>query len=239
MRSISESNNLAESMCKSGYRYLYGAKGQEYTSALVRRLAAQYPSFYNPISYAMQDADKGYKAIDCSGFVCKVLDIPAGSSSMIKSDAIKVLPVSKNNAREGMAIWKSGHIAYVGKGLKIYEAAGTIVDMKVSEFDKRAKDFTYLLVCKNSYLAGHWNDSSSSASSSSGYFPKYTGTASGIDEIFHAIGADKYYQSSSYKYVRRRPIARVNGYPGDTYTGTATQNTALRNLARQGKLKKP
>lgn len=239
MRTIAESNKLAKSMCASGYRYLYGGKGQEYTSALVRRLAAQYPSFYRPISIALADADKGYKAIDCSGFVCKVLDIPSGSSSMIRGDAIKVLPVSKANAREGMAIWKSGHIAYVGEGLKIYEAAGTVVDMVVSDFDKRAKDFTYLLVCKGSYLAAHWNDKSASTPSSSTYFPRYTGSGSGIDEIFEAIGATKYYQSGSAKYIRRRPIARVNGYPGDTYTGSAAQNTALRNLARQGKLKRP
>ena len=44
---IKKSIEIAKSMYSAGYRYLYGAKGQEYTSALVRQLRAMYPAFVN------------------------------------------------------------------------------------------------------------------------------------------------------------------------------------------------
>ena len=69
---------------------------------------------------------------------------------------------------------------------------------------------------------------------------KYNGSATGIDEIFKAIGADKYYdKKAATSYAKRRPIARVNGYPYDQYCGNADQNIRLRKLAREGNLVKP
>ena len=239
--SIKKSNELAKSMCASGtkYRYLYGGKGQEYTTALVKRLAAQYPSYYGNLQLALADADKGYYAIDCSGFVCKVLGISNASSSMMKSDAVAVLSVSKENAKPGMALWKQGHIAYVGEDLKIYEAAGTAEDLKVSTWSKRSGGFTKLLIVKNSALAEEYLNEKPKPSKVT-YFKKYTGSATGIDEIFKAIGADKYYdKKAATSYAKRRPIARVNGYPYDQYCGNADQNIRLRKLAREGNLVKP
>jgi peptidoglycan hydrolase-like protein with peptidoglycan-binding domain len=52
-----------------------------------------------------------------------------------------------------MAIWKPGHIAYIGEGLKIYEAANTASDMKVTEFGRRAGVFQELLIVSGSALA--------------------------------------------------------------------------------------
>lgn len=154
MRTIKESNQIAKQTCdNTKYRYLYGGKDQEYTKALVDSLAKAYPSVYSSVyKLAMQDADKGYKAIDCSGFVCKVLGIANQGSGQIKANAYKTYSVVKANAKEGMALWKSGHIAYVGEGLKVYEACSTSTDMKVSDFDKRASAFTHLLVVKGSAL---------------------------------------------------------------------------------------
>ena len=69
------------------------------------------------------------------------------------------------------------------------------------------------------------------------YFPKYTGSSTGIDEIFKTIGASKYYDTNYSNYKKRIPIAKANGISG--YTGSSKQNITLRNLARQGKLVKP
>lgn len=152
MRTVNESNAIAKEMCANGYRYLYGGKGQVYTTALVNQLHKLYPSCV-PLAEALKDADKGYYAIDCSGFVCNVLGISHMGSAQIRSTAVKRLSVSKANAQPGMVLWRSGHVAYVGEGLKIYEAAGTKTDMKVSSFDSRAGAFTELLIVKGSALA--------------------------------------------------------------------------------------
>ena len=153
--SITTSNNMAKSMCTSGYRYLYGGKGQAYTTSLVNQLAAAYPGVFTASTKAeaLKDADKGYKAIDCSGFVCEVLGISHMGSAQLRSTAEKRLPVSRANAKPGMAIWRSGHIAYIGEDLKIYEAASTKTDMRISTFENRAGAFTELLVVKGSALA--------------------------------------------------------------------------------------
>lgn len=149
---ITTSNQLAFDICTSGYRYLYGAKGQAYTAALVNQLRILYPNYIN-LAEALKDADKGYQAIDCSGFVCAVLGIPHMGSAQLRSTALKRLPVSKSNAKPGMAIWRPGHIAYIGEGLKIYEAASAKTDMKISAFENRAEAFTELLVIRDSALA--------------------------------------------------------------------------------------
>lgn len=152
MRTVEQSNARAKEMCASGYRYLYGGKGQLYTTALVKSLHKLYPSCV-PLTEALKEADKGYRAIDCSGFVCDVLGISNMGSAQLRSTAVKRLSVSKANAKPGMVLWRSGHVAYVGEDLKIYEAAGTKTDMKVSTFDNRSGAFTELLVVKGSALA--------------------------------------------------------------------------------------
>ncbi len=181
MNTITKSNQLAKDLCKDSVcRYVYGAKYQKHTTSLVNKLAKQYPGVYTDAykKKTLNDADKGYYGIDCSGFVCKVLGVAQQGSSQIKSRAFISLKVTKTNAQEGMAIWKQGHIAYVGEGLKIYEANGVDKDMEVSSWDKRAKDFTHLLVVKGSYLAEHWKVSSVSAGATKraylGTFPKGT-----------------------------------------------------------------
>lgn len=152
MRTIEQSNARAKEMCANGYRYLYGGKGQLYTTALVKQLHKLYPNNV-PMTEALKDADKGYRAIDCSGFVCDVLGISSMGSAQIRSTAVKHLSVSKANAQPGMVLWRSGHVAYVGEGLKVYEAAGTKADMRVSSFESRSGAFTELLVAKGSALA--------------------------------------------------------------------------------------
>ena len=70
--------------------------------------------------------------------------------------------------------------------------------------------------------------------SSSEYYPKYTGNSYGIDTVFKAIGVPEKFCGN---YKNRKPIATVNGI--SNYTGTASQNTKLITLAKEGKLKRP
>lgn len=62
------------------------------------------------------------------------------------------------------------------------------------------------------------------------YFKKYTGTSVSIVAALKAISVD-----SSFTY--RKKIAKANGI--SVYLGTASQNTKLLNLLKQGKLIKP
>ena len=69
-----------------------------------------------------------------------------------------------------------------------------------------------------------------SAPSDSPFFPAYTGSSPSIASALSALGVD-----SGYAY--RAQIAAANGISG--YSGTASQNTALLQLLKQGKLVKP
>lgn len=234
MNDIKTSNELAKKYCKDTVcRYVYGAKYEKHTTALVNKLAKAYPNMYTAAykKKTLSDADKGYYGIDCSGFVCKVLGIPNVGSSQMKTTAVKVLKVSKENAKEGMALWKSGHIAYVGEGLKVYEANGVDKDMEINTWEKRAKDFTYLLVVSGSYLAKHSDDKQRQEAVA--YYKKYSGKSEKIDEVLKAVGVPKDCLGS---WKNRKPIASKNGI--SNYEGTAVQNKKLIALAKEGKLKK-
>lgn len=66
------------------------------------------------------------------------------------------------------------------------------------------------------------------------YYKKYEGDSVNIDVVLKAIGAPSTYYG---KWNKRLPIAKKNGITA--YIGTASQNTKLINLAKQGKLLKP
>lgn len=87
-----------------------------------------------------------------------------------------------------------------------------------------------VVVLTNGSKASSSSSSTSKPSTSTSYYKKYTGKSVKIDEVFKAIGAP--YGS----YTKRKPVATKNGIKG--YTGTASQNTKLINLAKTGKLKK-
>ena len=74
---------------------------------------------------------------------------------------------------------------------------------------------------------------STSAASPSAYYPKYYGSSSSLDTILKAIGVPAQYYGS---WSKRRPIAKANGI--SLYVGTASQNTRLKQLAKEGKLKR-
>lgn len=70
---------------------------------------------------------------------------------------------------------------------------------------------------------------SSSNSNTNSYYPKYNGSTSSIVDALKSIGVDS-------SYNNRKNIAKKNGI--SNYSGTASQNTQLLNLLKQGKLKK-
>ena len=59
------------------------------------------------------------------------------------------------------------------------------------------------------------------------YYPRYTGSSGSIVDGLNAVGADSSYSS-------RSKIAALNGIAN--YSGTASQNTQMLNLLKQGKL---
>lgn len=89
-------------------------------------------------------------------------------------------------------------------------------------------------ITKKKGSPGGWiNPADNKAVSTSTYYKKYTGKSQRIDEVFAEIGVAAAYTG---KWNRRILVAQVNGIAN--YTGTASQNTTLINLAKEGKLKK-
>ena len=69
------------------------------------------------------------------------------------------------------------------------------------------------------------------------YYPQYTGESPRVDEVLSAIGATSDYDMTQTKaYLRRKPIAIVNGMKN--YSGTAVQNNKIIKLAKDGKLRR-
>lgn len=70
------------------------------------------------------------------------------------------------------------------------------------------------------------------------YYPAYEGNSCRIDEVFAEIGATQDYDMKQTKpYLRRKPIAAVNGY--SSYIGTYGQNLLLMAKAKFGTLRRP
>lgn len=65
---------------------------------------------------------------------------------------------------------------------------------------------------------------------SSSYYPKYSGSLNQLDKVLAAIGAPH------GSWTIRKPLAERNGIAN--YKGTASQNTQLLTLAKNGKLKR-
>lgn len=75
--------------------------------------------------------------------------------------------------------------------------------------------------------------SNQTSGSSSAYYSKYTGSSGAIDTVLAAIGVESAYRGS---WSKRKPLTEANGISG--YTGTASQNTSLISLAKNGKLRR-
>jgi len=230
-KTVAECNQIAEQLCSGPYRYLYGAKGQLYTKQLVETLAKQHKSKYTAAlkAEAMKDADKGFRAGDCSFFVCSVLGLEMINSIGIRNKAVKLLKINKKNAKEGMALWKQGHIAYIGPELKVYEFMSTARDAQIHSFDSRAKDFTYMFIVKGSALD---QETQTAASTISMYYPAYKGGSTSIVSALAAVG------EKDTSFAHRKRIASANKSESILmhYEGSIKQNLKMVELLKAGKL---
>lgn len=227
MRTVAECTACAKEM-KNKYKYLYGAKGQPYTKALVEKLAKSYPKNYTASikAEALRDADKGYLAGDCSFLICSIMGLPMLGSAQLKEKAVMLIRPQKYLAKEGMCLWKSGHVAYIGDNLQIYELQSTAKDFKVSSWEARAKDFTYMFVIHESPL--YYENRENSPLNI--YYPKYKGVGHSIVFALDAVG------EKDVSFAHRKSIASKNGIVD--YRGTPSQNMQLVKLLKEGKLLK-
>ena len=224
---VNEGTRVAQEIVKT-HRYLYGGKGQPYTKELVEKLAKAYPKTFTASikKEALKDADKGYLAGDCSFLVCKAMGLSMMSSAVLKTQAVMKLRIQKSLAKEGMCLWREGHVAYVGDDLKIYEMRSTAKDGTVSTWDKRAKDFEYMFVVRNSPL--YFENQQTNPLGN--YYPKYTGKSASIVESLLAVG------EKDISFAHRKQIAIKNKI--DNYSGTVPQNLQLVDLLKDGQLLK-
>ena len=229
MRKVDSGTQKAKELTAT-CKYLYGGNGQDYTKTLVNKLAKQYPNIYTSAikKEALKDADKGFKAADCSYLVCQALGIKRIDSGSIKLKAKELLPVEKNKAKEGMALWKSGHVAYIGDGLQVYEMKSTKADAAISTFDKRADEFTYMFVVKGSYL-----DQDLEAAPEEKSVNYYPATPKGWNGS-SIVGALAAVGEKDTSMTHRKKIAAANKING--YIGSVAQNLQLVALIKAGKL---
>lgn len=229
MLTIKEGTKKAQGIA-STYHYLYGGKGENYTTELVNTLSRRYPKNFTAAlkKEALKDADKGYKAGDCSFLVCASLGLPMMNSLAIKQRAVALFKPQLSKAVEGMVLWKNGHVAYIGDDLKVYELKSTKEDGKISKFETRAYDFTYMFVVKDSPL--YYEQMNAPIEEAGSFYRKYEGKGTSIVSALESVG------ERDTSFAHRKRIAIANGIKD--YSGTVKQNLKLLDLLKKGLLSK-
>jgi hypothetical protein len=125
-------------------------------------------------------------------------------------------------ANEAAMLKKSGlfedSYAYVSQDkTPVYDGSITVT---------KTKGHTGIIVSGNPRTSG----SAATTTSSTKYYPKYTGSSSSIVEALAAVG------ESDTSKTHRTKIAVANGITG--YTGSTTQNVKMLSLLKSGKLVK-
>lgn len=160
---------------------------------------------------------------------------PSTTTSASSTSAIKVgdiVSIAKGatyyNSTEAPGTW------IINKNWIVKSVSGNRIVVDKSEDGKSSInspiDAKYLTVVKPTTTT---KPTSSATTSTSPYYAKYTGTSTSLDEILRAVGVPSQYRGS---WSKRKPIAKANGI--SLYLGTGSQNTKLKNLAKEGKLKR-
>lgn len=113
------SNGLIE-FCKSkiGTPYVYGAKGEVLTQAILDRLARENPGTYTSTYKAKAAKYIGQRCTDCSGLISWYTGILRGSYNYHDTATERVSVDRLDETMVGWALWKPGHIGvYIGDGL--------------------------------------------------------------------------------------------------------------------------
>lgn len=140
-------NNIDSYKNNKNLVYAYGAKYEIITEANIEKWKKMSPSIYT-ISYINKlRKDIGKIGIDCSGLVCKCLNINHIGSYQFyeRYDKVKF-----ENCKKGYLAWKKGHIGIItdidkiNKKIKVFEAKG--IDYDIQEVWYNFKDFTIGLI---------------------------------------------------------------------------------------------
>lgn len=214
---------------------------------------------------AVADKNPPYYGFDCVNLIKSILWGWCGDKSKTYGGATynsngvpdtnadgmiqKCTNVSTNftNIIPGEAVWMTGHIGiYIGDGLVVeatpqwtndvqFTALGNIGTKSGYNTRKWTKHGKLPYVDYSDYTVTSTKPTTSTTvnTSNSSYYPKYIGNSVSLDAILKAIGVPTQYTGS---YTNRKPLAVANGI--SNYSGTSAQNSSLKTLAKEGKLKK-
>lgn len=134
---------VAFAKSKVGTPYVYGAKGEVLTQAMINTWAKAYPSTYTSTYINKAKKFIGKRCTDCSGLISWCTGILRGSSNF-KETATVCVPISQlNESHIGWALWRQGHIGvYIGNG-KVVEARGIDYGTVISDVSRR--NFTHVI----------------------------------------------------------------------------------------------
>lgn len=123
---MSKTRNGLIEHCKSkiGTPYVFGAKGEILTQAVLDRLARENPGTYTSAYKAKAAKYIGQRCLDCSGLISDYTGRIRGSYNYHDTAVERVSIGHLNESMIGWALWKPGHIGvYIGDGYCI-EAKG-------------------------------------------------------------------------------------------------------------------
>ena len=236
---------VAYAKAQLGKPYWYGTFGNTATNSLLTSKKKQYPSHYTEKRLEKYKSQLGERVHDCVGLIKGYLwSESATSAPKYNSAQDESANGMRGRCKEsgliatlpeipGVLVFFSGHVGvYIGNG-KVIEARG--FNYGVVETNLKDRPWTHWGKCP-------WIEYPNTSAvkpvepivNKVVYFPKYTGKSLLIDTVLKAIGVPASLRGS---YKNRTPIAKANGI--SDYKGTATQNLAIINLAKNGKLIKP
>ncbi len=174
--------------------------------------------------------------LDCSGYIYKVLNTAGIKVGRDKAQGyynrFKANKADKSTAGALLFFGKdTSHITHVaisaGAG-KMYESIGSSKNTinnkgKGVTLSQQSRRRDFVAACMPYKVI-------TSATASSSYYSKYSGSSNYIDVVFKAIGAP--YGNKA----KRLPVAQANGI--SNYSGLASQNLQLIRLAKVGQLKR-
>lgn len=234
-----------------GHPYWYGCFGQMSSKTLYNSKKKQYPEQYQ---WACPASQLNTRVFDCIGLIKAAMWTnadPNKAPHYVKSQDVsangmydkckKTGKISTLPEVPGVLVFCNKHVGiYIGGGYVI-EARGHAYGVVKTELKKRPW--------------AHWGlnpwieyvedkpketkpvtvkpSTTKPTAQESKYYKKYTGSSPEIDKVLKAIGVPEKYRGS---WKKRKPLAKANGI--SLYIGSAQQNNRLKDLAKQGKLKK-
>lgn len=220
----------------------------QYDKALAEFISTWFPGHSQTIAKRndlanpnrAQAAGINYRLLEC-GFISNAADVEVFNSKMdeiakgiLKCFGIEAIePALKENQNTSNSTPNTS--TYTGNSIVDYlNSIG-----KASDFASRKKYaaeygiLNYAGTAEQNLKLLQLMRGGASTSTSSVYYPKYTGSSYGIDTVLAAIGVPAAFRGS---WKNRKQLAEVNGI--GNYSGTAAQNMKLIALAKSGKLKK-